>query len=208
MRIQGAKKTVFVLFILIAIAVIFIFSTAGHKVDFNTEVKPILNKKCIACHGGVKRRGDFSVLFREEALSKTKSGNYGIIPGDPSHSEMIRRIKLKDPDERMPYHHEPLSKKEIDLLTNWVKQGARWGNHWAYVPVSKVDVPGPKRRFFGLFADKKWDWPRSNIDYFIYQKLDGTELQPSKEADKPALLRRVSLDLIGLPAPTSIAQNF
>ena len=72
-------------------------------VDFNTQVKPIFNKKCIVCHGGVKRQGDFSLLFRIDALSRVKSGKFAIIPGDPDHSEMIRRITLSDPEDRMPY---------------------------------------------------------------------------------------------------------
>src|SRR5882724_10097571 len=70
-------------------------------VDFNTQVKPILNKKCIICHGGVRRQGDFSLLFRTDALSKAKSGKLAIIPGDPDHSELIRRITLTDPEDRM-----------------------------------------------------------------------------------------------------------
>ena len=208
MNILTTRKTILALVLLTGIAGIIVYSTIEENVDFNAEIKPILNKKCISCHGGVRRQGDFSVLFRSEALGKTKSGHYGIVPGRPDQSEMIRRIKLKDPEERMPYQHQPLSTKEISLLTRWVKQGAQWGNHWAYVPVLPVEVPKPPRRFFGLLASGRWDWPRSDLDRFIYQKLQQVELQPGKEADKATLLRRVSLDLIGLPAPDSIAQKF
>src|SRR5688500_11061879 len=73
------------------------------KIDFSTEVKPILNKRCISCHGGVKKSSGFGLLFRQDALEKTESGKPAIVPGDPEHSEMIRRLTLKDPEERMPY---------------------------------------------------------------------------------------------------------
>ena len=168
MHIWKYKKSLFVAFLSIAVW-LFTSFTRSSTIDFNTQVKPLFNKKCISCHGGVKRQGNFSLLFRSEALAKTKSGKYGIIPGDPAHSEMIRRLKLKDPEDRMPYHKEPLSKEEIDILTAWIQQGARWGDHWAYVPVQKVAVPQPENHFFGLIKDKKWDWPKTDIDCFIYQ---------------------------------------
>ena len=200
---------VFLLFFALIFAVgFFVFSIQKGTVDFITEVKPILNKKCITCHGGVRQQANFSLLFRSEALAKTKSGKYAIIPGDPEHSEMIRRIKLKDPEDRMPYHHQPLSDKEVETLTRWVKQGAVWGDHWAYVTVQKQKIPQPETSFFGLIKGEKCKWPKNGIDHFIYKKLLEQKLEPSAEADKPTLLRRVSLDLIGLPAPTALAQHY
>src|SRR5690349_13271338 len=181
--LAGKIHKVFLFFFaLVLIAGIFIFSTHKTAIDFNTEVKPIINKKCIICHGGVRRQGNFSLLFRSEALGKTKSGKYGIVPGDPDHSEMIRRIQLKDPEERMPYHHEPLSETEISILTKWVKQGAPWGNHWSYVAVQKPELPQPQRRFFGLLSVRPWTWAKTDIDHFIYQKLLDQNLQPSPQA--------------------------
>ncbi|HET7179801.1 MAG TPA: c-type cytochrome domain-containing protein, partial [Chryseosolibacter sp.] len=96
------------------------------KVDFSAQVKPILNKRCISCHGGVKRNGNFSVLFRKDALDTTESGKVGIIPGDPAHSEMIRRITSTDPEVRMPYKEPPLPPEEIDILRRWIQEGAPW----------------------------------------------------------------------------------
>src|SRR3984885_15058818 len=122
--------TFFVVIIIIA-ASAFIISAHNSSIDFNTQVKPILNKNCITCHGGVRRQADFSLLFRSEALKKTKSGKYAIVPGHADKSEMIRRIKLNDPDERMPFKHTPLKNEEIDILTKWINQGAKWGDHWA-----------------------------------------------------------------------------
>lgn len=72
------------------------------KVDFSTQVKPIINKHCISCHGGVKRNANFSLLFREDALDTAESGKPAIIPGDPEHSEFVRRLTIHDPEERMP----------------------------------------------------------------------------------------------------------
>ena len=119
------------------------------RVDFSTQVKPILNKKCISCHGGVKRSANFSVLFRKEALDTTESGKFGIIPGDPGHSEMIRRITSNDPEVRMPYKEEPLTAEEINILTEWVDQGAEWGDHWAYVPPVPPGVPVSEQKIAG-----------------------------------------------------------
>jgi len=99
------KKTLLATSVLIISVLIFIISTRQKSIDFTTQVKPIINRNCITCHGGVRQKGGFSLLFREEALAKTKSGKLAIIPGDPDHSEMIRRITLKDPEDRMPYKH-------------------------------------------------------------------------------------------------------
>ena len=202
------KKTIAITAALLVCATAFVFSTHHATVDFNTEVKPILNKKCISCHGGVRQQGNLSFLFRSEALLKTKSGKYAIIPGDPERSEMIRRIKLNDPEDRMPYHEAPLSEEEISTLTRWIKQGAKWGNHWAYVPVEKVDIPKPETSLFGLIPGKKWNWVKNDIDYFIYDKLQQQEVTPSPEADKATLIRRVSLDLTGLPPSASLSQRY
>jgi hypothetical protein len=99
------------------------------------------------------------------------------VPGDPDKSEMIRRLTLKDPEERMPYKHDPLSEKEIDVLRRWIKQGAPWGDHWAYIPVKEVELPKIKT-----------DWAKNEIDLFIYDKLRQNKLSPSPLADKPSLL--------------------
>ncbi|MDN3658260.1 DUF1553 domain-containing protein [Ferruginibacter paludis] len=201
------KKIIFIVLILVALAASsWLIGIRKSTIDFTTQVKPIINKNCITCHGGVKQKGGFSLLFREEALAKTKSGKQAIIPGDPEHSEMIRRLTLKDPEERMPYKHDALSKEDIEILSTWIKQGAAWGQHWAYAPVKEVAVPQAKS-FFGLI-NKKSDWVKNEVDYFIEQKLNEQDLKPSPQADKKTLLRRVSLDLIGMPSSENIAQQF
>ncbi len=183
-----------------------IMTLTNKKIDYSTEVKPIINKHCITCHGGVKAKSNFSLLFREEALAKTKSGKFAIIPGDPDNSEMMRRITLNDPEDRMPYHHEPLNKDEIEILRKWIKEGAQWGENWSYVPVKPVEVPMPST-FFGLIETKN-DWAINDLDYFILQKQKEQGLKPAPQADKTTLLRRLSFDIIGMPAPESIANQF
>ncbi len=206
MRLPALSKTYWIILILVVIALSCSLLISGHTVDYNTEIKPILNKKCITCHGGVKRQGGFSVLFRSDALAVNKSGKAAIIPGDPSHSEMIRRLTLNDPEERMPYKHPPLTAAEIKTLTKWIRQGAVWGDHWAYVPVKEIKPPNVNHGLFGLLG--KPDWIKNDIDLFIYQKIKQEGLQPSAEADKATLLRRLSLDLTGMPAATGIADYF
>ncbi|HRI60463.1 MAG TPA: DUF1553 domain-containing protein [Saprospiraceae bacterium] len=179
-----------------------------NRVDYNTQVKPILNKKCITCHGGVKQKAGFSLMTREDALTATESGKPAIVPGNPGASELIRRIESHDPEERMPFHKEALSGEEISILKQWIKEGAEWGLHWAYQPVQQPEVPKPSRRFFGLLPPEKNDRVQNDLDWFILDRLQKEGLQPSPEADKATLLRRVSLDLIGMPAPDSLAERF
>ena len=197
MKFLFNKKFLLVIGLLIAAYIGYRVVAPGKKVDFSADVKPILNKKCIICHGGVKAKAGFSVLFREWALDTTESGKPAIIPGDPGSSEMIRRITMKDPEERMPYKHEPLSKSEIDILRRWIKQGAKWGDHWAYLPVKKIELP-----------DVEDKWIRNDVDKFIFEKLEDEKLKPSAQADKPTLLRRVSLDLIGMYPSSDIAAKY
>jgi hypothetical protein len=195
MKLVRSRKIVVTAVLLIGTVLLFTFTTRHEAVDFNTQVKPIINENCITCHGGVKAKAGFSLLFRSEALANTESGKPAIVPGAPDESEMIRRLTLNDPEERMPYQHPALSDDEIDILRRWIKQGAKWGNHWSYVSVKQVEVP-------------ENDWGRNDIDHFIFEKLEDADLEPSPVADKATLLRRVSIDLTGLPPSPELAQKF
>jgi hypothetical protein len=196
------KKTTIVIALLALLTLCYVFFSSSKEINFNTEVKPLLNKKCISCHGGVKKEAGFSLLFEQDAFAKNESGKPAIIPGDPDNSELIKRLVTADLQERMPYKHPPLSKEEITLLKTWIKQGAKWGNHWAYIPVEQVDVPNSHSFFI---ANK---WVKNDIDHFIYKSAKDHGLTPVEEASKEVLLRRVSLDLIGMPAPRSLANQF
>jgi hypothetical protein len=167
------------------------------KIDYNTQVKPIINKSCISCHGGVKKQGGYSLLFKEEAYGKGKSGKIGIVPGDASASEFIKRLQSKDPDERMPHEKDPLTDEEIEILTKWVDQGAEWKDHWAYVPIQKPKIP-----------DLSNDWVKNDIDRYIFKNAEKQGLKPSEEASSEDLLRRSALDIIGFPASDNIRNQF
>ena len=164
---------------------------AHAEVDFAHDVRPILNSHCTACHGGVKEAGEVSFIYRDKALGKGKSGKPAIVPGDPDASEAIVRVLSSDPDEVMPKpeHGPRLADKEIDTLRQWIKEGAKWGEHWSFVAPEKHQAP----------AVKDTAWPRNDIDRFLLARMESEGLKPSKEADKAALLRRLSLDLTGMP---------
>ncbi|GAA4412612.1 hypothetical protein GCM10023187_40000 [Nibrella viscosa] len=180
------------------------------KVDFNTQIKPIFNKNCIACHGGVKKASDFSLLFKHEALAPAKSGKLAIVPGDADASELIRRLTLHDPEERMPLDAPPLKSEDIELLRKWIDQGAEWGDHWAYQPVQRPELPklGTFWNRLGLGGNKDQQWVKNEIDYFVLDKLKQEQLTPSPEADRATLLRRVSFDLTGLPPTEKQLKDF
>lgn len=171
-------------------------------VDYQSEVKPILNKYCLSCHGGVRKKAGFSLLFEEEALAPTASGKPAILPGDAAHSEMIRRLRLHDPEERMPYRKDPLSEEEIAVLERWVDEGARFSTHWAYRPLQAPVPPAAGwRSFFRRDAEHE-------IDRYIDTRLDEVGLERSGEADTRTLARRAALDLTGLPAPDRLTETY
>ncbi|WP_353127148.1 DUF1553 domain-containing protein [Parapedobacter pyrenivorans] len=200
------KKWQIVIGIAIAVLVVALLQGKEEPIDFSTEVKPIINKHCISCHGGVKKNSGFSLLFEEEAFAVAESGSAAIIPGDAEHSEFIRRLTADDPEERMPYDAPPLSKKEIKVLTRWVEEGAKWGEHWAYSLPKKVAVPRFRFGLASLFSFTGNSSMYSDIDYFIQEKHREQSLSFSGPADRATLLRRVSLDLTGLPpSPEQVA---
>jgi hypothetical protein len=161
-------------------------------VDFSRDIRPIFNQNCTSCHGGVRQKNGVSFIFREEALGTGKSGRRTIVPGNPDASELIARVTSKDPDVRMPYHAPALPPEQVALLRRWIKEGAKWTDHWAFVPPKPQPLPPVKRA----------NWVRQPLDRFVLARLEKEGLQPSSEASKPELLRRASLDLTGLP-PTA-----
>ena len=168
-----------------------------NTVDFSRDVKPILNNKCLSCHGGVRKQGGFSLLFEHEAFAQLESGKYGIVRGKPGQSEMIHRIKSKDPDERMPHEMDPLTDEEVEVLTRWVRQGAKWGKHWAYEPV--INYPPP---------NVEDSWISNDIDRFVMDPLNDISLRPSAIASPGTLTRRVGLDIIGMPPERDMVAFF
>jgi hypothetical protein len=170
------------------------FLTSGNAVGeirFNRDVRPIFTKHCTACHGGVKEAGGISFVYRERLLVEGESGNIAVVPGKPDVSEMIRRVKSKDPDEMMPQpkHGPPLSSDEIAVLEKWIAEGAVWEEHWAFMPPADTEISGLKKE----------DWPTVPLDRHVLKGIETAGLVPSTEAGAAEWLRRVSFDLTGLP---------
>ncbi len=162
-------------------------------VDYNREIRPILAKNCFSCHGQdeTHRAKGLRLDRRDSALTELPDGAVAIVAGDPEASELIARVTEEDESLRMPQRKSGnrLSTAEIDLLKRWIAEGASYAEHWAFVPPADRPLPGVSDR----------SWPRNGLDFWILDRLDREGLKPSPEADREVLLRRVSLDLRGLP---------
>ena len=178
-------------FLMILVAGSMATHAAEPPVDFAREVRPLLNAHCVACHGGVKMAGGISFLARETAVAEGDSGEPAIVPGSPDASSLIRRVTSGDEDERMPPpgHGRSLTAAEIDVFRRWIAAGANWKRHWSFEP--PVDHPAP--------APKDASWPRVPFDAFVAARLDAEGLTAARPASPAEWLRRVSLDLTGLP---------
>lgn len=168
-------------------------------ISFNRDIRPIFSDTCFRCHGPDKnaRKAGLRLDLREEAIRKTKSGSTPIVPGKPDESEIIRRIFASDQFEVMPppEAHKELTAQQKETLKRWVAEGAQYEGHWAYQPITR---PVPLQ-----VASKTI---RNPIDAFIQTRLAQEKLQPAPEADKRTLIRRVSLDLTGIPpTPQEVA---
>ena len=170
----------------------------GEKISFSTEVLPILSNNCFACHGPDSQnqtspfRLDTADHSRANLAKEGEPARHGIVPGKPEASLLLQRIVSTDPHEIMPppYAKKPaLTEEQIATLSEWIRQGAEYEPHWAFVAPEKPAVPEVK--------DKSWI--RTPIDNFILAKLESKGIKPSPEADKETLVRRVHMDLLGLP---------
>jgi hypothetical protein len=173
-------------------ALILTGARAYAAVDFGRDILPILSDKCFHCHGPDAKARKANLRFdTKEGAFRLRKGKPVIIPGDSAASELVRRITAEDDAERMPppESNRTLSAKQIDLLKKWVKEGANWGRHWAFEPPRRAPVPRP--RLGG--------WSRTDLDAFILARLEQEGLKPSPEALRATWLRRVTLDLTGLP---------
>jgi Protein of unknown function (DUF1553)/Protein of unknown function (DUF1549)/Planctomycete cytochrome C/F5/8 type C domain len=171
-------------------------------VDFNREVRPIISEKCFACHGpdDAARKAKLRLDIRDVAL-KEREGVRAIVPGKPDDSELMVRILSKDPDEMMPppkEHHE-ISPAEIDIFRRWITEGAPYAKHWAFEKPQRPAVPEINDAAQPL---------RTPIDRFITAELRKKGLGLSPDADRHTVLRRLSLDLIGLPPTPAEVEAF
>lgn len=177
-------------------------SHAEQTIDFNRDVRPILAGNCLKCHGidEAARKSKLRLDLRETATAPAKSGKLPIVPGKPEASELVHRVFSNDPDERMPpaSTHIMLSDAQKKVLREWIAQGAKYETHWAFVAPRQTALPKVAQE----------NWPRNAIDYFIAAKLESQGLHPLPEADRYTLVRRLYLDLIGLPPPLAEADEF
>ena len=168
-------------------------SSQGRKIDFNRDIRPILADKCLACHGpdAPNRRIRLRLDSEAGARADLGGGRRAIVPGRPEESALIHRVGEKDDAMRMPpvSTGKSLTPAEIELLAEWIRQGAAFQTHWAFLPPVRPALPAVR--------DKAW--PRNPIDHFVLARLEAEGLRPAPEADRAALLRRVTLDLTGLP---------
>ena len=166
---------------------------AEPKVDFNRDVRPILSNNCFTCHGPdeAERKADLRLDTFDGATAEL-DGSHAVVPGDASASSLLARITSADADEQMPPPEsgkKKLTAQEVETLTRWIEQGATYAKHWSYVKPVRPQLPE--------VTDKSW--PRNGVDHFILERLEKEGLTPSPEADKYALIRRVTLDITGLP---------
>lgn len=163
---------------------------AADTVDFSRDVLPILSDKCFLCHGpdAGTRKANLRLDTKEDAL-RTKEPV--IVPGRSEESEVFLRVASTEPDERMPppKSGRTLTPQQLETLKRWIDEGAKWGKHWAFEAPRRPDLP----------AVRDTRWPANAIDRFVLARLDSEGLRPSPEAERATLIRRVTLDLTGLP---------
>ena len=174
---------------------------SARPVDFTRDIQPILTRSCLTCHDARKQRGG---LRLDDPVAAGRGGDSGAVikPGDAVHSRLILLVSGRAPQLKMPPSGKPaLTAKEVVLLRTWIDQGAKWpatksadvprvnSRHWAFQPVRRPAPPIVKDR----------DWMRNPLDGFVLARLEKEGLAPAPEADRPTLLRRLSLDLLGLP---------
>ena len=189
----------------ILVVLVAVFAQPAHgqtqEVDFNRDIRPLLSDKCFHCHGPDNSTREADLRFDKEASAKAQhDGTAAIVPGKPQQSELVARIRSRDPDEMMPPPESGKSLKpaEIERLAQWVAQGAKWSQHWAY------EIPRPR----SLPAIRKQNWPRNWIDQFVLARIESAGLQPSQDADRITLARRLHFDLTGLPPSAEFVNDF
>lgn len=203
-------KAVVVVFCMALAMVVFVMACnngaqSKNEVSYNFDIRPILSDKCFACHGpdANKRKAGLRLDIADSAykpLTETK-GAFAIIPGKPEESELFKRISSADPTYQMPVpesHLGLLTPEQIDLFKRWIKQGAKYERHWAFIAPVKKPLPEVN--------DK--GWVKNEIDNFTLAKMEQKGLKPNEEADKERLLKRISLDITGLPPSIEMMDKF
>jgi mono/diheme cytochrome c family protein len=165
------------------------FSSAA-PVDFTKDIQPIFAEHCTGCHGPDKQKAGLNLTDQASLVAELKSGEHAVVPGKPNQSALIYRLTTADADEQMPPPEKGKRLSGIDIakIRQWISEGGKWSQHWAYRP---LDSKPP--------AIKGKTPARNQIDWFIYAKLKAAGVPPSSAADRPTLIKRLSYDLLGLP---------
>lgn len=175
---------------------------AAEPVDFTHDIRPLLSNKCFQCHGPdeAERHGGLRLDTQDGAHGSGDSTLQAIVPGEADSSEVLRRVLSDDEAERMPPpgSGKPLTADEVAKLKAWINQGANYAGHWAYQPPQRSELPEVHNS----------DWPVNAVDRFILARLEREGLQPQPEADRTTLIRRLSLDLTGLPPTVEEVDRF
>ena len=183
----------FIVFLLCVSGLNAVLAADAPRVNFNRDIRPILSDNCFQCHGPdeKQRHGKLRLDSREPTVVPAESGKTAIVPGKPTESELLRRVLSDDKDTHMPpaSSGKQLKPREIELLKRWVAEGAEYQGHWAFIAPQRPELPAVKNAAFSKNA----------IDRFILARLEREGFSPSKEARKETLIRRVSLDLTGIP---------
>ena len=190
---SGPIRAVWIWLLMASLLIVRRSEAAGAPVDFNRQIRPILAEHCYQCHGPdeAKRKAGLRLDQPEGAAQRLKSGVRAVVPGRAAESRLLEVITSADPDEHMPPAStgKQLSADQVSVLRRWIEEGATWRGHWAYQPIADPEPP----------AVKQAGWGRNGIDAFVLARLESEGLAPSPEADRRTLLRRVTLDLTGLP---------
>ena len=178
------------------------FATESGKVDFNFQIRPLLSDRCFKCHGPDEkaRKAKMRLDSREGALKELEDGWAVIKPGNIEKSELIRRVFATDEDDLMPppKSNLKLSSEEKELLKRWVAEGAEFKSHWSLIPVGRAAPP----------ETRDSSWGRNPIDSFVLSRLEKENLQPAPEATLETQIRRLALDLTGLPPSVAEIDSF
>jgi mono/diheme cytochrome c family protein len=174
----------------------------GSVVDFNRQILPLLSENCFACHGpdASQRKAKLRLDTKEGAFAELRSGGHAIVPGKSAESKIIEKITAADAQDRMPPAKtgKQLKPEQVALLKQWIDEGANWKQHWAWIVPKGPAIP----------KVQDVSWPKDPIDYFILARQEAEGLHPSAPENKNKLLRRVTLDLTGLPPTPAEVDSF
>jgi len=186
----------------VASACAFALVSKGETIDFNRDILPVLSDNCFKCHGPDEefREADLRLDTRDGATADLGDGYFAIVPGNPSESEVVWRINADDEEDLMPPKDSnlSLSPEEKERISQWIAEGAEWKNHWSFEPVVRPELPKVEDS----------EWSRNGIDRFVLARLEEEGIKPAPEAEKETLIRRLSLDLTGLPPTPEEVDQF